>query len=40
MHDGLNWKEVNNCELKTVFKDGKIENEQTLSQIRELLKTF
>lgn len=40
MHDGLSWKEVNACELKTVFKNGKIDNEQTLSQIRERLKTF
>jgi hypothetical protein len=40
MHDGLSWKEVNACELKTVFKDGKIQNEQTLAQIRERLKTF
>lgn len=37
MHDGMKWENVNNCELKTVFKDGKIENEQTLSQIRERL---
>lgn len=38
MHDGLTWKEVNNCELKTVFKDGKLDNEQTLEEIRKRLK--
>lgn len=37
LHDDLSWKEVHDCELKTVFKDGEIQNEQTLSQIRERL---
>lgn len=35
--DQVDWQQVNNCELQTIFKDGKIYNEQTLSQIRALL---
>lgn len=38
LHDEATWTDIDNCELKTVFKDGKIENEQTLSQIRDRLK--
>lgn len=38
LHDQVSWKEEQNCELKTVFKDGKIFNEQTLSEIRERIK--
>ena len=37
MYDNVSWKEVNNCELKTVFRDGKIFNEQTLNEIRKRL---
>lgn len=37
LHDQMSWKEVNNCELKTVFYDGNIRNEQSLSEIRERL---
>lgn len=38
MVDGVSWKEVNNCEFKTVFKDGKLLIDQTLSEIRERIK--
>lgn len=38
MMDGVSWKEVNNCELKTVFKDGKLLVDHKLSEIRERLK--
>lgn len=38
MMDGVSWKEVNNCELKTVFKDGKLLVDHTLSEIRGRLK--
>lgn len=31
------WHQVNNCELRTVFKNGVAYNEQTLSQIRKKL---
>lgn len=34
LHDELTWKEVNSCELQTVFRNSKMFNEQTLSQIR------
>ncbi len=37
MVDGMTWHEVNNCELKAVFKDGKLFNEQTLAEIRQRL---
>lgn len=31
------WEEVNNCELQTVFRDGKLLVDQTLSEIRNRL---
>ncbi len=38
MKDRATWEEIYNCELKTVFKDGKILIEHSLSEIRERLK--
>lgn len=35
LKDQATWNEVNNCELKTVFKDGKLLVDHTLSEIRE-----
>ncbi len=37
LKDQVSRKEVDNCELKTVFKDGKLVKETTLSEIRKLL---
>lgn len=37
-YDEATWDQVNNCALKTVFENGRIENSQTLTQIRSLLK--
>lgn len=37
MCDEMEWKNVSNCALQSVFKNGIINNEQTLSQIRALL---
>ena len=36
-HENMTWSEVNNCELKTVFKDGKLLINQTLKEIRDRL---
>lgn len=38
--DQVSWNEVNNCELKTVFKDGKLIVDQSLSEIRERLNKY
>ena len=38
LKDQATWEEINNCELKTVFKDGKILHETTLTEIRERIK--
>ena len=38
MRDQSTWDQVNNCELQTVFEDGKLYNEQTLAQIRERIR--
>lgn len=38
MHDQVTMHEVMNCEFKTVFENGELHNEQTLSEIRERLK--
>lgn len=38
LHDRMTWIEVNNCELKTVFRNGTMFHEQTLSEIRDRLK--
>lgn len=35
LKDQATWDEVNNCELKTVFKDGKLLIDHKLSEIRE-----
>ncbi len=35
LKDQATWDEINNCELKTVFKDGKILVDHSLSEIRE-----
>ena len=37
LEEEASWYNVENCELKTVFKNGKLTNEQTLSQIRQRL---
>ena len=34
LKDEATWAEVLDCELKVVFRDGRLENEQTLSEIR------
>lgn len=38
MIDGATWEQANNCELKTVFKDGKLLVDHKLSEIRDRLK--
>lgn len=38
--DKVDWETESKGELKTVFKDGKLYNEQSLSEIRERIKTF
>lgn len=40
LQDQVSWKEVNNCELKTIFKDGKLLNEVTLKEIREKINIY
>lgn len=40
MKDQVTWEQVKNCEFKTIFKDGKAYNLQTLSQIRERLASY
>lgn len=37
LKDQATWEEVHDCELKTVFKDSQLYNEQSLAQIRNLL---
>ncbi len=37
LKDQATWAEVNDCALETVFRDGRLQNEQTLAQIREVL---
>jgi len=37
LKDQATWAEVESCELKTVFKDGKLFNEPSLSEIRKRL---
>lgn len=37
LKDQATWDEVNNCELKTVFKDGKLIKDFTLQEIRDTL---
>lgn len=36
-HQGT-WKEVNNCELKVIFKDGLFLNQVKLTEIRKRIK--
>ena len=36
--DQVDWNRVNNCQLKTVFKDGKLTIDQSLKEIRDRLK--
>ncbi len=37
LHHEVSWINVHNCELRTVFKDGKMLDVQTLAKIRELI---
>lgn len=40
LYEETDWRNVNSCELKTVFQDGKLHNEQTLSEIRQRLLAY
>jgi hypothetical protein len=37
MIDEATWDEFDNCDLKTVFKDGELVRETTLAKVREKL---
>ena len=37
LYDQVNWETANNCELKTIFKDGVFTKETTITEIRERL---
>lgn len=40
LKDSATWDEVNNCELKEVFRDGKLVSDQSLAEIRARIQSY